>query len=575
MRKLIILLLFCQISFGQYNLFARQNFAYKVSNGTNTEIGGVSATISTAALLATKLGISVGAISNFTVVGSDIKCKITGSYAIPTGAFMGAGNGCTYYTDSDYLINTVNLTSFYDSSSFANNIVDFENAASIGGDAFGRCLATKYLLKNATSIGSSCFAMIAGTSVCDYYYIPNCTTLGTTTANNSVFLNIKKGAKIYAHPSLATNNGGAPDGDISAAATAGAVIRYVSSFVAPSAITTLAVGTIYNTAIQLNFTPPSSSNTIDFYECYANGVFKNNISASGGYISGLTEGASYNITVYARDIFYNKSLVSNSVTQATTSYSYTDADANAYISAASLTSSEKESAYKLIVDLKSNSLYTKMQAIYMFKGASAAQHKFNAKNPVDTDAAFRLTFTGTATFSNLGYQLNGASYANSYFIPSTYQNVNSNGITIVCGTNNAATSADAVDIGAYNSGSQCELITVKNNNSNYLRATRVNGAEVGQTGINESRGIFTGTKQSATVTKFIINAIQIATGNSGGSLPNVSCYIGALNLSGSPYGHSSQRIQMVLFHEGLSDYESATLHSIIDLSESIAGRKTW
>jgi len=340
------------------NLVNSYIFTPPVDLSTNTEIGGVASTITTASALATKLGISVANISNFSIVGSDIKCKITGSYAIPSGAFANAGNGCTYYIDSDYLINTLNLTSFYDSSSFANNTVDFQNVTTVGGDAFGRCLANKYLLKNVTSIGNSCFAMLHGTAVCDYYYIPNCTLLGTSVGNNNVFINIKQGAKIYCHPSLATNNGGLPDGDVSAAATAGAVIRYVANYTAPSPITTLTAGAIYNTAIQLNFTAPSSTNTIDFYECYVNGVFKNNISASGGYITGLTQGASYDITVYARDIFYNKSVVSNSISVTTTN-SLSDTDASAYTIASS------NSAYQYVIQdvfkmLKDHSLYIKI-----------------------------------------------------------------------------------------------------------------------------------------------------------------------------------------------------------------------
>ena len=62
----------------------------------NTYIGGVSSSIGTASALATKLGISVGTISNFVVEGADIKCKITGSYSIQGGAFL---NNSFYFDD--------------------------------------------------------------------------------------------------------------------------------------------------------------------------------------------------------------------------------------------------------------------------------------------------------------------------------------------------------------------------------------------------------------------------------------------------------------------------------------------
>jgi len=548
-------------------------FAPPVSTSTNTEIGGVAATISTPALLATKLGISVGNISNFSIVGSDIKCKITGSYAIPSGAFANAGNGCTYYTDSDYLVNNVELTAFYDSNSFANNTVDFQNAVSVGGDAFSRCLAIKYLLKNTTTIGSAGFAMLANTAVCDYYYLPACTVLGASVGNNNVFLNIKQGAKIYCHPSLATNNGGMPDGDISAAATAGAIIRYVSNYTAPSPVTTLAAGTIYNTAIQLNFTAPGSTNAIDFYECYANGVFKSRVTGSGQFISGLVQNTNYNISVYAVDVFYNKSLVSNTV-NATTTNSLSDTDAVAYTSASSNT------AYQYIIQdlykmLKDNSLYAKLQAFYPFLGTTAAQHKWNGKNPIDTDAAFRLTFNGTATHSNLGYTPNGTTgYANSYFNQNAVQDVNSNGLTLSVGTNNAAAGSDVIEIGNYAGATSTSGILVKRNSSGHS-AVALNGTLLVNTSGNDGRGIYIGVKQSSSLTKLFKNRTLIISGNSGGTLPTFPIFIGALNLTGSAYGFSNQRIQFTAIHEGLSDAEVETLHTIIDTFETALGRKTW
>ncbi len=103
MKKYIILFLLWGV-FGnaQYNLFARQNFAKSGTvAGFNTEIGGVASTISTPALLASKLAIDVSRISNFAIVGSDIKCKITGSY---TSVNFNGDTSITYFDDKDGLI---------------------------------------------------------------------------------------------------------------------------------------------------------------------------------------------------------------------------------------------------------------------------------------------------------------------------------------------------------------------------------------------------------------------------------------------------------------------------------------
>jgi len=554
------------------NLLAKQNYGDKKSITYNTFIGGVASVISTASALSVKLGISVGNISNFTIVGSDIKCKITGSYAIPATAFDLNSTLCTYYFDTDYLVSSIGNGAFYSTSAFSGYDVNFENCLTVGSSSFSRIPAKNFLLKNATTIGNSCFAQVINQGIADAHYIPNCTSLGTTSGNNTVFEYIKSGAVIYTNPSLATNNSGSPDGDLAYAITQGATVRYVTNFTAPNPVTNLTAGTIYNTAIQLNFTPPSTTNAIDYYELYINGAYNKRI-ISGDYATGLIENTSYNFTVYARDIFYNLSPVSNTLTQSTSNYSYTDADANAYISAASLTGAEKESSYLLITGLKTNSLYTQCQAIYPFKGTSSTQQKYNAKNPIDTDVAYRLVFTGSPIFSNNGY-LAGGGHANTFLIPNSVQNVNSNGLTVVVGTNNTANTNDTA-IGAFGSGSNASWIVVKGNNTTFLREARVNFAAVQQTGVNEAKGIWTATRQSSTVSKFFRNNTSIGSVTATGTLPTFPIWIGDLNNNGSVYGSTSQRIQIAIIHEGFSDAETTTLYSVIDLSETIAGRKTW
>jgi len=254
----------------------------------NTYIGGVASTISTASLLATKLAISVGAISNFTVVGSDIKCKITGNYTMPDGAFENNSN-ITFYDDLEGLVTGVGIRAFR-----ANDIISTTKLKRV-------------TFKNVTNLGDQSFQY---RSSCDIY-IPNALTFVLDPLAGT------QGSTIYCNSYLATNNGGGIDVSIASAISSGAIVRFIANLIAPNAVTTLTVGTIYNSAIQLNFTAPSSTNTIDYYECYADGILKNRIPASGKLIVGLTASTSYNFTVIAVDIFYNKSVVSNSLSVST------------------------------------------------------------------------------------------------------------------------------------------------------------------------------------------------------------------------------------------------------------------
>ena len=80
-----------------------------------------------------------------------------------------------------------------------------------------------------------------------------------------------------------------------------------------------------------------------------------------------------------------------------------DADAQAFINAAGLTSTTQMNAVNtLVLDLKAQSLWSKMYAVYPMVGGTATTHKFNLMNPADTDAAYRLSFSGTVTHSSGG-----------------------------------------------------------------------------------------------------------------------------------------------------------------------------
>lgn len=65
--------------------------------------------------------------------------------------------------------------------------------------------------------------------------------------------------------------------------------------------------------------------------------------------------------------------------------------------------------------------WSRYNCIYPYIGGSAASHKFNLKDPANTDAAFRLIFSGGITHSGAGIQGNGTTgYANTKFVPSAH-----------------------------------------------------------------------------------------------------------------------------------------------------------
>jgi hypothetical protein len=76
----------------------------------------------------------------------------------------------------------------------------------------------------------------------------------------------------------------------------------------------------------------------------------------------------------------------------------------------------------LVYELIGGGVYDKFQVIYPFLGGTTANaQKWNLKNAANTDAAFRLSFTGSWTFSETGIVMTSASqsnYARTFYTPS-------------------------------------------------------------------------------------------------------------------------------------------------------------
>jgi hypothetical protein len=94
----------------------------------------------------------------------------------------------------------------------------------------------------------------------------------------------------------------------------------------------------------------------------------------------------------------------------------TDADAQAFITAAAITDATQQTAINnLVVGLKADGLWTGITAIYPFVGGTATTHKWNLKDPRDLDVAYRLSFNGGWTHNSNGITGNGVNtYAETF-----------------------------------------------------------------------------------------------------------------------------------------------------------------
>jgi hypothetical protein len=269
----------------------------------NTKIGGVSATINTANLLATKLGINVARISQFTIVGSDIECSVSGNYTLPY-QFFNNDNTITYFKDSDSLVTSSNAgLPFYNCANITDVIL--YGMTSLGNTSFGLTPKLELLyLPNTTTIPNNAFAQ--GNK--KIFYIPLATNLGDTPSSTNVFSVGNTGSLIYCNPSLSTNNAGGENANIVYARSIGCDIRYVTNFTKPNIASVSNIGVINNNSLQfISF--GTNANAIDYFEISINGGAIQKVPVNQ-YLTGLVKNTSYSLSVVAVDIFLNKATAS-------------------------------------------------------------------------------------------------------------------------------------------------------------------------------------------------------------------------------------------------------------------------
>ena len=194
-----------------------------------------------------------------------------------------------------------------------------------------------------------------------------------------------------------------------------------------TAITALVVGDVTNTDNGTWTNSPSS-----FSYQWKRGA--TNIGTNSNTYAVVQADAGFNITcvVTATNAVGSGNATSNSL------YTY-DFNAYSFVNTAIITNSTEQTAINnLVIGLKSDSLWTKMLAIYPFVGGTATSCKYNLKNT----ATFELLFVGTwlpASFTSFGIQPNGTdTYANTNFTPSTsWLTLGNSSISAYSRTNNS------------------------------------------------------------------------------------------------------------------------------------------
>lgn len=257
----------------------------------------------------------------------------------------------------------------------------------------------------------------------------------------------------------------------------------------------------------------------------------------------------------------------------TTSPSSFDADAQLFITNAFITDPTQQTAVNnLVIALKGYNIWTKMKALYPFVGGTATQHKFNLKNPLDTDAAFRLVFNGGWTHSTTGALPSGTNgYANTFYTPLINGQLDSAHISYYSRTNVGP--SDAIDMGALTAiPGQYHHMHIRLGSDLIYGLINTNTAATLSNNI--SQGLFLSSRITSTTTSLYRSSTKLGTVNLNSSIrPDVSIYLGAGNVTNAPTQYSNKQTAFNSIGEGLTDTEAANLYTAVQAFQTTLGRQ--
>lgn len=245
-----------------------------------------------------------------------------------------------------------------------------------------------------------------------------------------------------------------------------------------------------------------------------------------------------------------------------------DPDAQAFITAASITDPTQQSAInQLVVDFKGYGVWSKMQAIYPMVGGTNSQHSWNLKNT----AQFQISWQGGVTSSANGIQFNGMnSYGITGYIPSTSATLNSHHLSFYSRTQSNGTEVEFGSIeGVAGSGS---LIEIRTSGTTYFRIN--NGVGTISFSDSDSRAFYIANRTASNVINGWRNSTKAVNSTLASSALGIrEYYLGAFNNNTVAAYYSTKQCAFASIGDGLTDTEAANFYTAVQAFQTTLGRQ--
>ena len=257
-----------------------------------------------------------------------------------------------------------------------------------------------------------------------------------------------------------------------------------------------------------------------------------------------------------------------------------DANATTYMNAVvanggTLNSTLSAATQNLFYSLKQANIYNKMYAMYPILGGVAGSHKLNALNPVDTNAAYRISFSGSVSHSASGMTGNGTTgWGDTKFnvgigSPISVQSNFSFGVYI-----NATGTTQGIIMGA-DAAQNLYNIQLQSSTNRFYYGVRINAITAPFVTLTGNTGFYAVSKTGTTTNIYHQNGVSITGATSEETnFNNERMAIMAKKNSASETASnfSNDRVAFAYMSSGLTITELTSLNGIIQTFQTSCGR---
>lgn len=211
-----------------------------------------------------------------------------------------------------------------------------------------------------------------------------------------------------------------------------------------------------------------------------------------------------------------------------------------------LTTAQKSACDTFIRGLKSNSIWTNTDLLYLLVGGTAASHAVNWRTP----GTFNMTWTNSPTHSSNGVQFGGTAHGRTGYNPNT-QSVNPADSGMFAYVNSVG-SGNRPLMAAQSDPSTLEML-ILHNTANEFHSMQ--GSYAGRASTHPSftgNSCIVGQRNSTTETRRFINGTKTTTSTPacGTASVNLEIFAGCYNYGGSPTLYSNARVSLLGLYRG-------------------------